>query len=196
MEAKVFVQRTGFVHISSMMPFATPERPSRPDYQSAPWATHWSRTCEHDLVARLKQYPSGVRAKMQCRKCGQGVGSLIALKGVTETWDEDLENRVQSEYDAACRSWKKQVEDSLQTPLGERPESWREMYNRYLQSAVWSAKRELVMRRSGGVCESCGQASAEHVHHLHYPETFGLEPLWDLRAVCVPCHRIIHPHMK
>jgi predicted HNH restriction endonuclease len=24
---------------------------------------------------------------------------------------------------------------------------------------------------------------------------FGHEPLWDLRAVCVPCHKIIHPHM-
>jgi predicted HNH restriction endonuclease len=31
---------------------------------------------------------------------------------------------------------------------------------------------------------------------LKYPEVFGLEPLWDLRAVCIPCHKIIHPHMR
>ena len=191
----MFVQRTGFVHISSMMAFATPEKPDRPDYRSAPWAIHWSRTCVHSLVPRLKTYPSGVRAKMQCRKCGQGVGSLIPVNGVTEEWDECLESLVQEQYEAACKEWREKTFDARSLPLGERPESWWHMYNRYLKSAVWQVKRDLVMQRCGGVWESCGQAAAEQIHHLEYPETFGREPLWTLRAVCVPCHKIIHPHM-
>lgn len=193
----MFVQRTGLVHISSMMPFATPEKPRRPDYETAPWVSHWSRTCDHDPVARLKHYASGVRARMQCRKCGQGVGSQIAMKGVTDLWDEELETRVQNEYDAACKEWKRQADQFMQPHNVERPESWWELYDRYLKSAVWAAKRELVFRRCGGVCEACGQAAAEQVHHLKpYPDTFGLEPLWTLRAVCRPCHEIIHPHMR
>jgi hypothetical protein len=192
----MFMQRTGLVRVSSMMPFATPASLQRQDFRAAPWATHWSRLCEHDLAPRLKKYPNGVRAKMQCKLCGQGVGSLIPLKGVTEEWDESLESLVQEQYDAACKEWREQNVDAPRLPPGERPESWWEMYNRYLCSAVWQTKRELVMQRCGGVCESCGQAAAEQVHHLEYPETFGMEPLWDLRAVCVPCHKIIHPHMR
>ena len=63
-------------------------------------------------------------------------------------------------------------------------------------TGVPADERELVFERCGGVCESCRQRSADQVHHLKYPDVFGLEPLWDLAAVCIPCHKIIHPHME
>lgn len=190
------MQRPGLIHISSMVAFATPARAEPPDHTEAPWNTHWSRTCEHDLVPRLKQYPSGLRAKRQCRKCGRGVGGNVPMAGVTEGWDEQLEQRVNDEYERAERAYRAELDLYLKQSRGERSGEWWSEYNRYLRSAVWHAKRELVMDRAGGVCECCLQRDAEHVHHLKYPDTFGMEPAWDLRAVCIRCHEIFHPHMR
>ena len=190
------MQRSGLVHISSMVAFATPPKADLPAHDRAPWNTHWSRKCEHDLVARLKQYPSGLRAKRQCKKCGQGVGCNVAMAGVTELWDEDLEREVASEYEAACGEYKSQVDLYTQQARGEKSREWWSEYNRYLRSSVWLVKRELVMQRAGGVCECCLERNAEQVHHLKYPETFGMEPAWELRAVCIPCHENFHPHMR
>jgi hypothetical protein len=190
------MQRTGLVHVSSMMAVATPRKPLQPDHTGAPWNTHWTVTCDHQLVPRLKKYASGVRAKKQCVKCGQGVGQNVSMAGVVELWDEDLELRVRSEYDAACAEYRQANDDFYRWQRGEKSREWWSLYEQYMRSAVWQTKRELVLERCGGVCESCGQADAQHVHHLKYPDTFGLEPLWDLRGVCVPCHKIIHPHMR
>lgn len=189
------MQRTGLIHISSMVAFSTPQKARAPDHTDPPWDTHWSRTCEHDLVPRLKQYPSGLRAKKQCRKCGQGVGCNVPMAGISEAWDDELEQRVRSEYELACQAYNAQRELYFKQARGERSREWWSEYNRYLRSAVWHAKRLLVMERAGGICECCLQRDAEHVHHMKYPDTFGMEPAWDLRAVCVPCHKIIHPHM-
>ncbi len=179
-----------------MMAFSTPQKAQAPDHEQAPWNTHWSRTCDHDLVARLKAYPSGVRAKKQCRKCGQGVGGNVPMAGVSEVWDDELEQRVGAEYERACRAYRAELDLYLQQTRGKRSRDWWAEYNRYLRSAVWQAKRELVMERAGGLCECCLQRQAHHVHHLKYPDTFGMEPAWDLRAVCVSCHETFHPHMR
>lgn len=190
------MQRSGLIHISSMVAFATPPKAVPPDHSEAPWNTHWSRTCQHDLVPRLKEYPSGIRAKKQCLKCGQGVGGNVPMAGVTQAWDEQLEKRVNEEYERAERAYRAELDLYLKQSRGERSDQWWSEYNRYLRSAVWQTKRELVLQRCSGLCESCGQRRAVHVHHKKYPDVFGLEPLWDLVGVCVPCHRLIHPHME
>lgn len=190
------MQRVGLVQASSMFAFATAPKSQPIDHAAAPWNTHWTRLCDHDLVARLKQYPSGLRAKMQCRKCGQGVGNNVAMRGITEVWDEDLESRVAREYESLCNEYRTRITSQARLGRGERSREWWEEYERYLRSVTWHTKRLLVLERCGGICECCGQRDAEQVHHLKYPDVFGLEPLWDLRAVCIPCHKIIHPHMR
>jgi hypothetical protein len=190
------MQRTGLIHISSMVPCGTPRKQICLDHSHAPWNTHAMKCCEHQLVARLKSYPSGPRAKMQCIKCGQGVGAFVPRAGVTDLWDEELEQRVMDDYNAACDEYREANKDFWAEQRGEKSREWWQMYNRYLRTPTWHTKRQLVLDRCGGICESCGQNEAEQVHHLKYPDTFGLEPLWDLRAVCLPCHRIIHPHME
>jgi 5-methylcytosine-specific restriction endonuclease McrA len=143
----------------------------------------------------LKQYDAFTRAKMQCRICGVGVGQNIPMAGVTEAWDDVLEARSKAEYESAYTSYRQQQSDAMSEKFGQRSSAWWSQYSAYLRTAIWQTKRQLVLDRAGGVCEACGQAQAQQVHHLRYPETFGLEPLWDLRAVCIPCHKIIHPHM-
>lgn len=182
--------------ISSMTPFATPKRPQRANLTDPPWKTHWSKICNHELVPRLKKYETGLRAKMQCIKCGRGVGGNIRMAGVVELWDEQLERNVLAEYQEEERKWKAENDAFLKWQQGEKTRDWWQCYNDYLLSSVWQAKRLLVLERAGNICESCGQARATQVHHMRYPDTFGLEPLWDLRAVCADCHELIHPHMR
>jgi len=71
-------------------------------------------------------------------------------------------------------------------------ERWWAWYDAYLASAEWKARRALVLKRAGGVCEGCGKAPATIAHHTTY-EHVGNELLFELRAVCRDCHDRIHP---
>lgn len=68
---------------------------------------------------------------------------------------------------------------------------WRERYEEDLASPAWQAIRSVVLQRANFVCEGCGRARAVQVHHLTY-EHLGCELLWELKAVCLPCHERIH----
>lgn len=77
-----------------------------------------------------------------------------------------------------------------QSKLEAEHAAWWAWYNDYLRSPAWRAKAEAVIRRAGGVCEACGTARATQAHHVTYRHV-GAEPLFDLRAVCRPCHERI-----
>jgi 5-methylcytosine-specific restriction endonuclease McrA len=80
--------------------------------------------------------------------------------------------------------------ESIQNEERERVE-YSQRYYRYLETPAWRVKRDRVMRRAGGICEACGVARANEVHHLTYARVFE-EPLYDLVAICSPCHRRVH----
>lgn len=66
-------------------------------------------------------------------------------------------------------------------------------YDDYRKTREWLDKRDMVILRSGGFCEGCGKQTREwEVHHLTYDhlgsEVPGGEFLWELKAVCSPCH--------
>lgn len=67
---------------------------------------------------------------------------------------------------------------------------WWKRYNLYLQSPEWGARRRLVFKRAGNVCEACLSRPASQVHHTSYEHVCN-EPLWELRAVCHECHELI-----
>lgn len=196
------MQRTGLTHISSMTAVCRVPRADTNDLDAGigepPWQSHLMRVCQHHSTkARLKRYErAGTRAMLQCLDCGQSASNFIRSTGVTEEWDEELEQRVRSDYEAAMSQWRQRKLDAVETARDRASRDWWESYDRYRKTAVWALKRELVLERCGGVCEACGQRRAEHVHHERYPEVWGHEMLWDLRGVCVPCHKIIHPHME
>lgn len=70
-------------------------------------------------------------------------------------------------------------------------QAWFAEHDAYLQSNEWKKRRRLVMERAGGICEGCRSAKAVHVHHLTYAH-WKRELLWELVAVCVPCHEAAH----
>jgi hypothetical protein len=64
-------------------------------------------------------------------------------------------------------------------------------YDLYMSSPEWTDKRKAVLRRAHGICEGCGRRPAIQAHHLTY-QRFGREMLFDLVAVCLECHALIH----
>jgi 5-methylcytosine-specific restriction endonuclease McrA len=66
-------------------------------------------------------------------------------------------------------------------------EEWLATHRLYTKSPEWQARKASVLRRDGYVCQACGTNPATQVHHLTYRH-WGHEPLFDLVAVCKPCH--------
>lgn len=66
-----------------------------------------------------------------------------------------------------------------------------EEYEKYLQSDAWREKRRLVLRRCVNICECCLKNTATQVHHTNYKTLFD-EVAWDLKGVCVSCHKRLH----
>jgi 5-methylcytosine-specific restriction endonuclease McrA len=64
-------------------------------------------------------------------------------------------------------------------------------YVDYLKSDKWLAKRRAVLERDGGICQACLIRAATQIHHKTYKRV-GDEALFDLVAVCAPCHEKIH----
>lgn len=65
-------------------------------------------------------------------------------------------------------------------------------YAWYLTTPEWDRRRRAVLRRAGHTCEGCGAIGlALQVHHLSYKHV-GAEFLWELVAVCDPCHDLVH----
>jgi hypothetical protein len=66
-----------------------------------------------------------------------------------------------------------------------------EEYEKYLQSDSWREKRRLVLNRCGNICECCLRKNAIQVHHTNYKTLFD-EVAWDLKGVCIACHKRLH----
>jgi hypothetical protein len=113
-----------------------------------------------------------------------------------ELWDVMLEEQVQADYDKARLEFDNRRANAHEAARTANDEAWWSVYQDYLQTDIWRLKRQAVLEKCGGVCEACGENEARHVHHTKYPDVFGYEPLYELRGVCVRCHKIIHPHMR
>lgn len=83
-----------------------------------------------------------------------------------------------------------------------RDVSWRRAYDQFIASPAWREMRAKVLQRANGRCEACLVNTASQVHHTRYPsgpvtlKDFTEQPLWELRAICYPCHANRHPHMR
>jgi 5-methylcytosine-specific restriction endonuclease McrA len=99
-------------------------------------------------------------------------------------------------YDARWRhAWEQRWEAQRQQREQERREeraAWFAKYDEYLRSPRWRSLRAKVLRRAGGVCESCLERRATQVHHKTYERVF-TEAAFDLVAICDACHARLHP---
>ncbi len=158
---------------------------------------HWSEHCSHEHQGVRRFYardwvrdPAGRTRQLkcsyryQCLHCGGYVRAVKKAEAAVQkalgapVFDERLRARVQEEQIAGM--------------VGIPPEGFMNTrYQQYLASSTWRQKRTLVMQRAQGVCEGCGKAEPDQVHHLTY-RRLGDEMLFDLAALCRSCHERIH----
>jgi hypothetical protein len=71
-------------------------------------------------------------------------------------------------------------------------EERRQIYEDYLNSPEWSAKRQACYQIHGTNCADCNLNFATDIHHRHY-ETLGDEnPESDIVPLCSDCHKARH----
>jgi hypothetical protein len=66
----------------------------------------------------------------------------------------------------------------------------------YEDSPVWAARAFAFKQKHGYFCDACKAPGKVDAHHRDYGDTEhqfrGIEPDQDLRALCRPCHVLVH----
>lgn len=167
-----------------------------PGWEPTPESSYPSTplNCSHPRVeTRRKTTRDGrVQVRDQCLDCGRSSGHAKAHRDVRldelDEWDYALEDARAEERNRYFQRMRQEYEAAREREKNERIA----FYRTYILSPEWRHKRQLVLNRAAGVCEGCNERNAAQVHHLTYAH-LGDEFLWELAAVCMECHRRLHP---
>jgi hypothetical protein len=151
--------------------------------------------CTHTPDHRIWTLSNGTKQiVLQCTTCGETVSSAIARAKFTPEQiasfpplDKVFQEKMRQEKIAA--QVKAAQERSLVYALDRIRHTQK--YHDYLLTPKWQAKRIAVLKRDGFICRGCLTAEATQAHHLTYDHVFD-ELLFELIAVCVPCHERAH----
>lgn len=149
--------------------------------------------CHHPTkdTYRIRVANGSVQVRECCITCGQGFGPAKSQRD--KAWVEGLpwlSDELGDAYDHRRRAEKQQMLlDLARKQYAERGEHTKS-YVAYLASPEWKAKRALVLKRCGGMCEGCGVKPATEVHHWTYEHLFD-ELLFELLGLCHGCHERI-----
>ena len=154
----------------------------------------WSAECQHPdtLIMRVPIAGGSIQVRNCCTTCGERIGNSLPQKDVA--WVQNLPQFL----DDTSTTYKERrfaqrhafLLQLARMQYAERGK-FTEFYRSYFQSPEWNAKRELVFKRCGNVCEGCGLSPATEAHHLTYRH-FGNELLFELLGLCHACHERIH----
>jgi hypothetical protein len=152
--------------------------------------------CEHPNVElRWRVFSDGRAAWVrQCMQCGIQRGPNLKKDApeVRARHDRPLfDPTIADRYDDLRRAKLARQQRIQELEQERKQREWWEWYNRYLLTPEWKARRALVLKRSGGLCEGCRQSPAQQVHHLTYAHV-GREFLFELVALCEECHERLH----
>ena len=160
--------------------------------------TGWECDGGNVTLTRRKLQNQTVQVHLQCDGCGRSVSGALA-RGEHHAWQSYREWDESHEFAREAERLERIAEaderrERLQ-PFPNLEEVWQRRRAEYAEwcrtSPEWGHIRGLVARRAGGICEACLQGPVQQVHHLTYE--FGkLPPAWELRGVCLPCHRKLH----
>jgi len=142
-------------------------------------------THENQELRRLDINGSSPQYRMQCLICGKKGPAL----GHAKLTEDQKQNAPAIDETLADRYWKAK-RPQLDAQQEQRQAEWWTEYLAYLRTPQWQSKRRKVLERDNYLCQSCMEAPATQVHHLSY-EHLGDEPLFELVAVCTPCHERI-----
>jgi 5-methylcytosine-specific restriction endonuclease McrA len=148
-----------------------------------------------NLRVGYKDYDSGEHFKMipikEVLDRGINVDDLPEYTEFSKRYHEiyNLLSRIKCEASFKSRQAVRNAKtESLKRFYHER----REIYDSYMSSPEWSAKRQLCYQHHGTTCVDCGKAYATDIHHKHY-EILGDEcPVNDIVPLCSSCHEARH----
>jgi hypothetical protein len=131
----------------------------------------------------------GIQRKKQCLQCGLAQSQALKIERTASVppWD----NGLWSTWEQACNKRRTEIEDNLISRQENFEYEGYTLYSEYLKSEEWKSQRRLVMNRDGDLCQACLEKPAEEIHHLTYDHIFD-EFLFELIAVCRPCHERLH----
>lgn len=146
--------------------------------------------CEHGRTELRRRKDSLGRPfyQWQCMECGYGVGSPVAKSSVKKIWEvKDWDTELQEQSSRLESEHRQFLIQQRQGDIETQNAEWWAKYDAYLKSPEWAERRKLVLERDDHQCKACNKRRATQVHHLSYKHV-GREPLFELVAVCVPCH--------
>lgn len=161
---------------------------------------HWiieEVKCDHELsLVKFIQSNNAVKARKQCQKCYQFDGSDIGKfsKEERESFPEAniyLKEKLQSDKWNTHRELFNRRREGLQSLQDQKNTLWWKDYKQYLSTDKWRKKSQAVLQRDNYLCQACLLRTATQAHHKSY-EFMGQEPLFDLIAICEPCHEHLH----
>lgn len=156
----------------------------------------YSERCEHEITEMRRRVASNgaVSFRNQCLNCGGGPGNAIPKSTIKHPAPDRIplfDPQIYKDWSARRDERLRAIDQKyIRLQKAGQAEWWR-WYDKYLQSTEWRVRRDLVMARAEGVCEGCRSRPAVQVHHLTYDHV-GNEFLWELAAVCKPCHDRVH----
>ena len=147
------------------------------------------------LRVGFKDFSGGGHFKMVPMKEVEAMGvDIYSLPEYTEFSKEfyKLQHAAQKFfYDARNRS-RQALREARSQSLNRFYQERREIYDSYMASPEWAAKRQQCYQVHGTTCVDCQSAHATDIHHRHY-KTLGDEcPKNDIVPLCSSCHKARH----
>jgi hypothetical protein len=150
---------------------------------------------ENKISVRFEQSGGSLVHKKACTNCKQVFGKPIKKDFDFDTfpfYSQDAFKKNQNERNQSRDLLYKALENLKKEFNEKKSNEWWNDYNQYLQTYKWQLIRKRVLEREKNICQGCGIAKANHVHHTTY-ENLGDELLFQLIALCLPCHNKLHP---
>jgi hypothetical protein len=153
-------------------------------------------TCDFTAIRRRVLSHGVATYVVQCLGCGRQIRSVkkdsyeVRMLADVLPFDDTL----RKEWDAGQRRFYQARQEARELAQANKETDWWKRYDAYLKTTAWRLKRQAVLTRANNWCEGCAARPAIEVHHKTY-EHMGNELLFELVAVCRPCHRILHPEM-
>lgn len=153
----------------------------------------YAAECKHPKTSqyRVKVAGGSVQLRNCCTDCGDRIGTALPQKDKAFVASLPFQPE---EHAATYKSRREAERQSILLDLARRQYAERgrftKSYSSYIASNEWKAKRALVLKRCGEVCEGCGVAKATDVHHAYYDHLFN-EFLFELLGLCHSCHERI-----
>jgi len=151
--------------------------------------------CDHTerLPGKITQANGVERVALVCEECGDRYYTGVRKSDYNLAKLKDAERYFS--FNDTVAECSKLVWDSFQAKkAGEQAAQsaeWWAAYTEYLKTDKWRLKSRKVLERDGHLCQACLTRQATQAHHLTYARVFN-EPLFDLVAVCKPCHEKLH----